>query len=140
MLCPACKMDMLVLEFEQVEIDTCYECHGVWLDSGELELIGEQAGALQKELFAALETAPPDVLQRGSKRKCPVCRAKLKKVTTPGRQPIELDRCPRGHGLWFDKGELSAVVRAAQADKDNLLARFFADLESNGDEADGATA
>ena len=137
MLCPVCKIDMFVLEFEQVEIDFCLECRGVWLDSGELELVGEKAGILQEDLLTALETAPPDAEQRGAKRKCPVCRARLEKVTAALAPPLELDRCPRGHGLWFDQGELSAVVRAAEADENNVLAQFFADLESGGDE--GAT-
>lgn len=29
MLCPVCKVDMLVLEFELVEIDYCHKCGGV---------------------------------------------------------------------------------------------------------------
>jgi len=51
MLCPVCKVDMFVLEFEQVEIDFCYTCGGVWLDSGELEMIGERAGAVRQDLL-----------------------------------------------------------------------------------------
>ena len=59
MLCPVCdNVDMFVLEFEQVEIDYCLGCRGVWLDSGELALIGERAGVLHGELLGALEDAP----------------------------------------------------------------------------------
>ncbi len=127
MLCPVCKVDMFVLEFEHVEIDFCYACKGVWLDSGELEMIGERAGALQQDLLGALETkagTPP----RAGKRRCPVCRRKLVEVETDSQPPIVVDRCPRQHGLWFDRGELPAVVESAGGGADNVLAQFLADL------------
>ena len=37
MNCPACKNSMVILELNQVEIDYCTACKGIWLDSGELE-------------------------------------------------------------------------------------------------------
>jgi len=121
-------VDMFVLEFEHVEVDYCYECGGVWLDSGELALVGERAGALKADLLAALESEQATRHTREGKRRCPVCRKPMAEVTTDTDPPIVLDRCPREHGLWFDRGELSVVVAAAGADEANVLARFFADL------------
>ena len=37
--CPVCKNAMITLELEQVEVDHCLECRGIWLDAGELELL-----------------------------------------------------------------------------------------------------
>jgi len=34
MICPVCKKPMLVLELQQIEIDYCQECGGIWLDEG----------------------------------------------------------------------------------------------------------
>ncbi len=127
MLCPACKdAEMLVLEFELVEIDYCPECNGVWLDSGELELIGRKAGTLHGELLSALEKEQGK--RAGGGRRCPVCRKAMRQVHTRTDPPIVLDRCPRQHGLWFDRGELPAVVQAAGTAEDSILARFFAEL------------
>ena len=42
MKCPKCGMDLQTLSRGKVEIDTCFNCHGVWLDSGELDAIVEQ--------------------------------------------------------------------------------------------------
>ncbi len=118
---------MLVLEFEQVEVDYCAGCGGVWLDSGELELVGERGGVLEDELLRALEqlqgARPPQ-----GRRGCPVCRKAMLEVRTETDPPITLDRCPREHGLWFDHGELSRLVRAAGPKEHNVLARFFAEL------------
>jgi len=128
MHCPACSSEMFVLEFEQVEIDFCPECKGVWLDSGELELVGARAGVLLSRLGAALASQDGHAPSSGEKRPCPVCGKRMLEVTTDGEPEIVLDRCSHGHGLWFDSGELGAVVDAAGADKDNVLARFFAEL------------
>jgi len=117
---------MFVLEFENVELDYCYRCGGVWLDSGELELLGTRAGVLHGELLRALEAGGKGA--RAGRRRCPVCRKRLREVTADTTPPLVVDCCPLEHGLWFDRGELGAVVRAAGAQEDNVLARFLAHL------------
>jgi Zn-finger nucleic acid-binding protein len=37
MKCPRCDGALTESKFEEVLIDTCDKCGGVWLDSGELE-------------------------------------------------------------------------------------------------------
>ena len=37
MQCPRCDGNLKESKFEEVLIDTCEKCGGVWLDSGELE-------------------------------------------------------------------------------------------------------
>ena len=37
MQCPRCDGSLIENMFEDVTIDTCDKCGGVWLDSGELE-------------------------------------------------------------------------------------------------------
>ena len=37
MKCPKCGMDLQAIAKGKVEVDTCFNCHGVWLDAGELE-------------------------------------------------------------------------------------------------------
>jgi hypothetical protein len=39
MKCPKCGMDLQTLKRGDVDIDSCFNCHGVWLDAGELEAI-----------------------------------------------------------------------------------------------------
>jgi Zn-finger nucleic acid-binding protein len=120
---------MFVLEFRLVEVDWCPGCQGVWLDSGELELIGTRAGALEGELLAALDRQRGGSPTGGEKRPCPLCGKQMDEVHTDTTPPIVVDRCPREHGLWFDQGELQSLVRAAGAREENVLARFFAELE-----------
>ena len=37
MKCPRCDGSLTESKFEEVMIDTCEKCGGIWLDSGELE-------------------------------------------------------------------------------------------------------
>jgi hypothetical protein len=39
MRCPRCDGDLKESKVDQVSIDTCEKCGGIWLDSGELEAL-----------------------------------------------------------------------------------------------------
>lgn len=43
LLCPECKIDLVMSERQGIEIDYCTKCRGVWLDRGELDKIIEQS-------------------------------------------------------------------------------------------------
>lgn len=42
MKCPKCGMDLQALKRGDIEIDTCFNCHGIFLDGGELERLQKQ--------------------------------------------------------------------------------------------------
>lgn len=44
MSCPRCDGNLAESKFEEVLIDTCDKCGGVWLDSGELEQLTRKEG------------------------------------------------------------------------------------------------
>ncbi len=117
---------MLIYELEGVEIDRCLACGGTWLDRGELERIAEAAGGDAGEVTRALAGAGSG--SRG-KRRCPRCRARMRPALLGKDGAIEIDRCPRGHGLWFDRGEMEAVIAAYEGPgKEGAVAGFFARL------------
>jgi hypothetical protein len=47
MLCPACKVDLLLSDKQGIEIDYCPKCRGVWLDRGELDKIIERSADVE---------------------------------------------------------------------------------------------
>jgi Zn-finger nucleic acid-binding protein len=49
LLCPACKVDLVMAERKDVEIDYCPRCRGVWLDRGELDKIIDKSAALETQ-------------------------------------------------------------------------------------------
>ena len=44
MNCPVCNVELRLAERQNVEIDYCPQCRGVWLDRGELDKIIEKTG------------------------------------------------------------------------------------------------
>ena len=43
LLCPNCRVDLVMSERQGIEIDYCPKCRGVWLDRGELDKIIERS-------------------------------------------------------------------------------------------------
>jgi Zn-finger nucleic acid-binding protein len=48
MLCPICKVSLVMAERQGVEIDYCPTCRGIWLDRGELDKIIERAAVADR--------------------------------------------------------------------------------------------
>ncbi len=123
--CPKCEEPLVAYELNGVEIDHCLECRGTWLDSGELEQISHFAGAADGVLHAACARG-----KRGEKTpyRCPRCSKRLRTLTIDGEDPVVLDNCPRGCGLWFDRGEMRDLIAAHSDEQEEAVASFFADL------------
>ena len=125
--CPVCKSAMIVLELAEVEIDYCSDCGGIWLDAGELELLLEDS----KNTKQLLNSFKVNTLCTEKPRKCPICLKKMQKIVVSlSAPPLLIDKCPRGDGLWFDKGELSSILSSAQLDKENKIQKLLADIFS----------
>jgi Zn-finger nucleic acid-binding protein len=111
MICPACKRDMIVVEHDKIELDYCTNCHGVWFDSGELELLLESMSLESPDIFLSNILTSAGAESSEKKRKCPICSRKMKK-TTIGQEPtILIDVCQQGDGLWFDGGEVGQLIK-----------------------------
>ena len=122
--CPKCVGKLQKKKVERVEVDACFSCEGIWFDASELEAViradsrnfdfidvgreeldGEEFKQLKEELDA-------------KDGKCPRCEdgTKLSKQSYPGSKKIQLDVCPKGHGLWLDGGEIKALRKRALVD------------------------
>jgi len=106
MNCPACKKPLMVLEYDSVEVDYCAACGGVWLDAKEVELLFGDA----EESAAFLHALDPGQVEKNRQLRCPVSGKPMRKGSAGGPPPVTFDYSP--HGLWFDRGELAAVLRA----------------------------
>ena len=107
MNCPVCREPMIVLELDEVEIDHCIGCGGIWLDAGELELLLEDS----EEKDNLLSSFEPDRDTREKGRKCPICLKRMQKVLCGEDKRVRIDKCRKNDGVWFDKGELENITR-----------------------------
>lgn len=122
--CPVCREPMIVLELDEVEIDHCISCKGIWLDSGELELLLE--GSEERDsLLSSFQ------VHKGSKeklRKCPICLKTMQKVLCGTEKKILIDKCRRDDGIWFDGEELEEIIKMGYFDKDNRVLNLLKDM------------
>lgn len=124
-MCPECKKPLVIFELHGVEVDHCLHCRGTWLGTGELEQICELAGFLPSALVESLRRARSGAKSR---RHCPRCHRYLRAITLGSEPPVELDECPRGHGLWFDRGELRATVHSLYDNEEGAVGRFLGEV------------
>lgn len=110
MNCPVCKIPLIAVEREAIEIDWCPDCRGLWFDEGELELLGEKTG--RKLETEDLGRRAGEQVEAGDRR-CPRCRSRMERLRLDdgGTQVAEIDRCP-AHGFWLDRGELGTLLRS----------------------------
>lgn len=55
MRCPKCGMPLITVKYKDLDIDKCTSCHGVWLDSGELEAVSQLAEHGLKKWFSVFK-------------------------------------------------------------------------------------
>ncbi|MEW6086772.1 MAG: zf-TFIIB domain-containing protein [bacterium] len=125
MNCPSCKNPMVILELEDVEVDHCFSCGGIWLDAGELELL--MGTSSEKEcLLTLFETCE---VTKEKSINCPICLKKMKKVLYGNEEKkIRLDKCVKNDGIWFDKGELNEVLKIGGTGKDNKIINLLKEM------------
>jgi Zn-finger nucleic acid-binding protein/ribosomal protein L40E len=121
--CPVCKAEgesrlvsrqlggqqgLVVLE--------CGRCAGLWIGSEVFQLLERRAQ--QQSLSADSLTAQPEQATQGVSsvrqqgplyRNCPVCDGPMARRNYARKSGIIVDMCNQ-HGLWFDAGELDAVL------------------------------
>ena len=130
--CPACSVPLIVVERQGVEIDYCLTCKGLWFDAEELELLCDALGVDADLPDVAML---PRVRSKEKTRRCPRCGKRMEKVRMRREPPLIVDACARGHGLWFDRGELGQVIASSSRAEEAAgqpVVRFLGEVLSGG--------
>ncbi|MEJ2104191.1 MAG: zf-TFIIB domain-containing protein [Ignavibacteriaceae bacterium] len=127
MICPVCKEPMVVLELDQVEIDFCANCGGIWLDLGELELLLESKTEREKLMSSFKE----DTSTKEKSYPCPICGKRMSKILVGENEKVLVDKCRKEHGIWFDKGELNSVIENASENKGSKVINHLKQMFKN---------
>jgi len=123
--CPVSKSAMITCQLEEVEVDYCLDCAGIWLDAGELEMLLDDTSKA-KNLLASFKQAKNCIEKP---RKCPICLKKMEKILIgPDASAQLIDRCKRGDGLWFDRGELGDVLAMGSFDEQGKVQKLLSDM------------
>lgn len=104
--CPICKIQIERIPYEGVGVHHCGKCGGYWLTKISLDAILNRRELVMPPAVQAQMLKMAEESNTIRKLICLVCGVEM--VKTPFKQwsAVQLDRCPRCEGLWFDRGEL----------------------------------
>lgn len=88
-----------------IEIDSCENCGGLWLDAGELQQLAQMPvdGSTTLRQFSFADGAGRD----DATKPCPGCGGKL---AIAAFDNVSLEHCHHCDGLFIDKGELRKAM------------------------------
>jgi Zn-finger nucleic acid-binding protein len=148
MKCPRCgSTDFVTTQYEDVEIDRCQSCHGIWLDEGELvEIVDVRDKKFNKELVKktvsnAFMGVPKT--EHDEELICPKCGTAMNPVNYAISSGVIIDRCPNDCGVWFDNHELEKVQAYREywqdetKNKEEVFNKLLADADKNDGFEDG---
>jgi Zn-finger nucleic acid-binding protein len=101
--CPRDGLQLVVEQYQGIEIDRCPQCNGRWLDHQELDLLEAVTAPSEADRRATIEYA-----RRPSELHCPVCGKQMRAFNYRAYN-LELDACEEAHGFWLDAGEEGRV-------------------------------
>lgn len=108
-LCVICDQNMEPKMVEEVEVDYCPDCHGLWLDKDEILQLVEKSDDALGDLRDLLETPVPPLSVPLVERACPACRGKLSVALFEG---VAIRHCAECDGIFLERGELDKAITA----------------------------
>lgn len=51
MCCPKCGMNLIEIDYENIKIDKCSSCGGIWLDAGEMEEVAKDGKGIISSFY-----------------------------------------------------------------------------------------
>ena len=94
---------------EELELDQCFVCKGVWFDSGELD-------KYMNEGVTVIDSPPIDSQIKNDQDKkigkCPRCGVDMIKKEAPKDSSVTIDFCQQCNGVWLDNTEIDRLEKA----------------------------
>jgi uncharacterized protein len=88
--------------FQEIEVDRCVKCRGMWFDALEHEKL--KACAESEAIDDATAASRPK-LSRSKSLQCPVCHAQMIEMVDARQPHIHFESCKVCHGVFLDAGE-----------------------------------
>ena len=101
---------------------TCFYCEGIWLSEEAFKAV--EIDSTHRHEIEKLFENPDGINKKSKTRKCPKCTGKYLDVIFNNR--MELDRCSKCRGIFFDKGELTGEDLIIEKSRKSGLGDFVA--------------
>ena len=129
-VCPRCKVSLEVKRKDDIEIDCCPQCSGLWLDRGEFDILTAESNVYREEKLTREYSRPP-LSEDTTYIPCARCGKLMVKKNYARISGVITDECGR-HGVWLDSGEIEKIrqfILAGGIDKVQ-----FREIEKNSQE------
>jgi Zn-finger nucleic acid-binding protein len=121
MKCPKCQSQFETITFQEIEVDRCLGCRGLWFDMLEKEdlvrIEGSEAIDIGSDQVGKKYRDMEDV-------KCPHCRVEMLPMVDKDQFHIKYESCPICYGTFFDAGEFRDLK------ENSVLERFMHMLQT----------
>ena len=98
--CPACGGAMETITFQDIQIDRCLTCKGLWFDALEKEHLDAMRGSQSIDVG---QTAGGR--SQSARINCPVCHTPMIRMTDHRHPNVHYHSCTVCFGLFFNAGE-----------------------------------
>jgi Zn-finger nucleic acid-binding protein len=125
MRCVKCDGGLVTVRIDDVDVEQCDRCAGIWFDAHELTRVLRRPHV--EPLLGRGPLLPGDDERRG---RCPRCKSEgyLVRVVSP-RASIHVDTCSICGGKWLDGGEIDLLRRRTWGDRLRRLVDWVLNLD-----------
>lgn len=121
MKCPKCQAQFEKITFQEIEVDRCLDCRGLWFDMLEKEdlvrIEGSEAIDIGSDQVGEKYRNMQDV-------NCPHCGVEMLPMVDKDNFHIKYESCPLCYGTFFDAGEFRDLK------EHSVLERFMQMLQT----------
>ena len=102
MNCPKCNATMETVTYENITVERCTACKGLWFDALEAEHLKALRGSQDIDTGSADKGRFMDNI---SKVRCPVCNTPMIQMVDVHHPDLRFESCKVCYGMFFDAGE-----------------------------------
>ncbi len=109
--CPKCYTRMKSIAVDQIAVDRCQRCGGLWLDA-----MGKEQLLADRKAVKAIDTDPTAMGKRQGELtaiKCPLDHSAMIRMSAPGHGKVHFESCTVCGGMFFDAGELTELSKVS---------------------------
>ena len=120
--CPKCDSAMEEVTFNNVTVDRCTECKGIWFSGVEHKELKKMKGSETIDTGDEKQGREYDDMEDVH---CPECDAKMDTIADKFQPHIHYEVCMKGHGAYFDAGEFKDFKEETLSDFVKSLGMFI---------------
>jgi Zn-finger nucleic acid-binding protein len=105
---------METIKLEDIQVDRCTACEGLWFDLREHEHLKGMPGSERVDTGDPARGHQQDAIREV---KCPKCHTPLIRMVFPDQPHIRYEMCSTCHGIYLDAGEFVDFKRKTLAER-----------------------